>query len=160
MILYIKKHEALKKIVEKSKREGKKIVFTNGCFDILHPGHINYLRRARQLGDLLVIGLNSDSSVRKLKGKGRPILPQDKRAELLASLRFVDFVTIFNDATPINLIKKIKPDILVKGADWQAKDIVGKDFVESYGGTVKRLSYIKGYSTTAIIKNICKDFRR
>ena len=160
MISNINKQGTLKKIVEKFKRNGKKIVFTNGCFDILHPGHLNYLKRARQLGDCLVVGLNSDSSVRKLKGKGRPVFPQAKRAELLASLRFVDLVAIFSDPTPIKLIKKIKPDVLVKGADWAAKDIVGKDFVETYGGTVKRLPYIKGYSTTSLMKRIAKDFYR
>lgn len=156
----IKNQEALKKILDKLRKKGKRIVFTNGCFDILHPGHIGYLKRSKGLGDLLVIGLNSDASVRKLKGKGHPITPQGKRAELLASLEFVDFVAIFNELTPLKLIKKVRPHILVKGADWQKKDVVGKGFIESYGGKVQRVPYLKGYSTTALIKKICRKFSR
>jgi len=151
----IRTQGSLRRVLRRLRKRGKRIVFTNGCFDILHPGHITYLRKARRLGDLLVIGLNSDGSVRKLKGKGRPITPQRKRAELLASLEFVDFVTIFNEATPLDLIKRIKPHVLVKGADWKKKDVVGKTVVESYGGVVKRIPYVKGYSTSSIIKNIC-----
>lgn len=154
----IKIQSALKRTLDKLRKRGKRVVFTNGCFDILHPGHITYLIKARRLGDFLVIGLNSDASVRKLKGKGRPITPQRKRAELLASLEFVDFVTIFNDATPLDLIKRLKPHVLVKGADWKKKDVVGKAVVESCGGVVKRIPYVKGYSTSSIIKNICSKF--
>lgn len=135
-------------------------MFTNGCFDILHPGHAYYLKRAKALGDILVIGLNSDTSVRKLKGKGRPITPQNKRAKLLASLEFVDFVTVFNEPTPLKLIEKVKPHVLVKGADWKKKDVVGKAFVESYGGKVRRVPYLKGYSTSALIKDISRKFGR
>lgn len=150
--------EPLKRILEDVRKKRKTIVFTNGCFDILHPGHINYLKKSKSLGDILIIGLNSDSSVRKLKGKGRPITTQKKRAEMLASLEFVDFVAVFNELTPIKLIKKIKPHVLVKGADWKKKDVAGKRFVESYGGRVRRLPYIKGYSTTSLIKAICRKF--
>ncbi len=156
----IKAARALTQYINRLKKSGRHIVFTNGCFDILHPGHIAYLKKAKALGDVLVIGLNSDTSVRRLKGKGRPILPQRKRAEILASLEVVDFVTVFGEPTPIRLIKNIRPHILVKGADWNKKDIVGKTFVESHGGCVKRIPYIKGYSTTSIIKKILKTFPR
>ena len=132
----------------------KKIVFTNGCFDILHHGHVNYLTKAKSLGDVLVVGLNSDSSVRRLKGKNRPIVTQKNRAKVLSALASVDFVVIFNNLTPLNLIKAIKPDVLVKGGDWKTKDIVGADFVRSYGGRIKSLPYIKGFSTKDLIRKI------
>lgn len=142
--------EAVKKI----KQKNKKIVFTNGCFDILHAGHVNYLSKAKSLGDVLVVGLNSDRSVKKLKGKSRPIIAQKNRAILLAALEAVDFVVVFNDPTPLKLIKLVKPDVLVKGGDWKKQNIVGYDFVESYGGKVKSLAYIKGLSTRNIISKI------
>lgn len=154
----IKSQRNLARILDRLRNRRKRIVFTNGCFDILHPGHINYLKKSKSLGDILIIGLNSDSSVRKLKGKGRPITTQKKRAETLASLEFVDFVAVFNELTPIKLIKKLKPHVLVKGADWKKKDVVGRSFVESYGGRVRSLPYIKGYSTTSLIKAICRKF--
>ena len=134
------------------KRKGKRIVFTNGCFDILHVGHVDYLSKARRLGDVLVIGLNSDSSVKKIKGKDRPINKESDRARVLSALYFVDYITSFNETTPENLIKKVKPDILVKGGDWKIDDIVGSSFVKSYGGKVKRIPFVKGYSTTSIIE--------
>jgi D-beta-D-heptose 7-phosphate kinase/D-beta-D-heptose 1-phosphate adenosyltransferase len=137
------------------RRRGRKIVFTNGCFDILHLGHVKYLSRARSLGDILVVGLNSDASVRAIKGRGRPINRQADRAMVLASMYFVDYVTIFNEPTPERLIRKLAPDILVKGADWKAKDIVGADLVRSRGGRVARIPFVKGRSTTGLIKKIC-----
>ena len=131
------------------KASGKRIVFTNGCFDIIHIGHIRYLKKAKALGDLLVIGLNSDSSVKGLK-PGRPIVQESQRAEVLAALEMVDFVTIFSEATPYELIKHIKPDVLVKGGDWKKEDIVGSDLVPE----VHSLPFIEGSSTTGIVNRI------
>ena len=142
------------KVIKKLKEQNKKIVFTNGCFDILHAGHASYLSKAKSLGSALVIGLNSDGSVKKLKGRPRPIVTQKNRAIMLAALEAVDLVIIFNGLTPIKLIKAIKPDVLVKGGDWRKEDIVGAGFVESYGGKVKSLSYIKGLSTRGLIAKI------
>lgn len=130
----------------------KKIVFTNGCFDILHAGHVDYLSKARRLGDVLVVGLNSDSSVKRIKGKNRPINKESDRAKVLSSLYFVDYITSFNETTPENLIKKVRPDILVKGGDWKIEDIVGSSFVRSYGGKIKSIPFVKGHSTTSIIE--------
>ncbi|MDP2929429.1 MAG: D-glycero-beta-D-manno-heptose 1-phosphate adenylyltransferase [Candidatus Omnitrophota bacterium] len=144
----------LVKILSSLRKKGKRIVFTNGCFDIIHVGHIDYLSKAKRLGDILVVGLNSDSSVRKIKGKNRPINKESDRAKVLSSLYFVDYITIFNETTPENLIKKVRPDILVKGSDWKAGDIVGSSFIKGYGGKIKRISFVKGYSTTSLIKKI------
>ncbi len=141
-------------VIKKLKQKSKKIVFTNGCFDILHAGHVSYLSKAKSLGDILIIGLNSDTSVKKIKGESRPIVSQKNRAILLAALEAVDFVVIFDELTPLKLIKAIKPDVLVKGGDWKKENIVGSDFVESYGGKVKSLAYIKGLSTRELIKKI------
>ncbi|MFH1853779.1 MAG: D-glycero-beta-D-manno-heptose 1-phosphate adenylyltransferase [Candidatus Omnitrophota bacterium] len=152
----IKTLAGIKKII-KTVKGREKIVFTNGCFDILHPGHVDYLSKAKALGDILIVGLNSDSSVRKLKGKCRPITPQNDRARVLSALESVDFVVIFSEPTPIRLIKALRPDVLVKGGDWAVKDIVGADFVQSRGGTVKSLPYLKGYSTKSIINKIKKS---
>lgn len=148
----IKSAKNLAKILSILKRKGRKIVFTNGCFDILHVGHVDYLSRAKRLGDILVIGLNRDSSVKKIKGDKRPINKEMDRAKVLSSLCFVDYITFFKENTPENLIKKIKPDILAKGGDWKIDDIVGASFVKSYGGQVKRIPFVKGYSTTSIIE--------
>lgn len=137
-----------------SKLRKKKLVFTNGCFDLLHIGHIRYLQEARLLGDALIIGVNSDSSVRKLKGENRPLQNENDRAEILAALECVDFVFIFSEDTPKNWIEKIRPEILVKGGDWAVKDIVGGTFVESYGGQVKSLPFIPGRSTSKIVERI------
>ncbi len=134
--------------------QGKRIVFTNGCFDILHAGHVYYLKEARSLGDILIVGLNSDSSIRKIKGDDRPIIPQMDRAELLAALGCVDYVVIFDEPTPLRLIESIKPDVLVKGDDWKEEDIVGRDIVVGSGGKVVRIPLRKGISTTAIIRRI------
>lgn len=144
----------LLKALKRLKRKNKRIVFTNGCFDILHMGHIAYLTKAKSLGDVLVIGLNSDSSVRRLKGKNRPVVKEKNRAMVLSALEFIDFIVIFSNLTPFNLIKAIKPDVLVKGGDWKVKDIVGSGIVKSYGGKVKSLAYMKGFSTKGLIKRI------
>ena len=133
---------------------GKRIVFTNGVFDILHPGHVRYLQAARAHGDLLIVGLNSDASVRRNKGPERPINPQDERAEVLAALACVDAVSIFDDDTPADIIGRVQPDVLVKGADWPADQIVGRDTVEARGGRVVLEPVEQGYSTTDIIARI------
>lgn len=150
----IKNARTLASILKRYRSRGKKIVFTNGCFDILHVGHIDYLERAKKMGDILVIGMNSDNSVRRLKGPSRPVNRQGDRARVLASLECVDFLTIFNEPTPAALIEKLSPDILVKGGDWKSRDIVGGDFVKSYGGKVVSLKFVKGYSTTGLLKKI------
>ena len=151
----MEKNISLKKLLkELKKRKGRKIVFTNGCFDILHAGHVRYLKKAKSLGDMLVLGLNSDSSVRNIKGKGRPIVNQKDRAEVVSSLSPVDYVVIFKEPTPIKLIEAIKPDILVKGADWKRGEIIGENFMKSYGGKVARIRLFEGRSTTDIIKRI------
>ncbi len=154
----IKKLNQLSQIIKKLKAKKKKIVFTNGCFDILHFGHVKYLEQAKQKGDILVVGLNSDSSVKKLKGANRPIFNQPARAEVLSALKSVDYVTIFNDLTPLKVIKALKPDILVKGGDWKTDRIVGKDFVELCGGEVVTIPFIKGYSTRSTIETILKKY--
>lgn len=154
----IKSLSALKRIVSVHKGRGKKVVFTNGCFDILHYGHAKYLEDARRKGDVLIVGLNSDSSIRKIKGVKRPILKGKFRAGLLAALESVDYVVLFNEETPIRLITALKPDILVKGADWDKGDIVGSDFVRSQGGRVSTVKLVKGLSTTSIIKKIAQSF--
>lgn len=133
-------------------RKNRKIVFTNGCFDILHVGHIRYLKEAKSLGDILVVGVNTDNSVKKLKGPARPIQNENDRAEILSSLESVDFVVLFSEETPEKLIHSVRPDILVKGGDWKIQDIVGSDFVLSYGGEVRSLQFVNGKSTTSIIE--------
>ena len=132
----------------------KKIVFTNGCFDLLHAGHVSLLAKARDLGDVLIVGVNSDESVRRLKGEGRPINVIEDRTLMLASLLFVDAVVVFDEDTPENLIKKVKPDVLVKGADYQESEIVGAEFVKSYGGEVVRIPLVEGLSTSQLIEKI------
>ena len=136
---------------ERLRGRGKRIVFTNGCFDILHAGHAQYLRKAASLGDLLVVGVNSDASVRRLKGAGRPLQPAADRAYLLASLQAVSFVVVFSEDTPAALIEEVAPDILVKGGDWKGKEIVGADFVRARGGKVRTIRFLPGRSTTAIL---------
>ena len=135
-------------------RKNKKIVFTNGCFDLLHVGHIRYLKEARAKGDFLVVAINSDSSVKKLKGPTRPIQAETDRAEILAALESVDATVIFSEDTPENIITQIRPDVLVKGGDWKINQIVGGDFVQSYGGQVLSLVFIDGKSTTLIVSKI------
>lgn len=140
--------------IAKRSKAGDKLVFTNGCFDILHIGHIRYLSQAASLGDALIVGLNSDNSVKALKGQDRPINTQDIRREILLSLRFVDYVVIFDEDTPLGLIKLIKPSVLVKGGDWPIEKIVGADFVISNGGTVNSLPFVDGYSTTSLLQKM------
>ena len=132
----------------------QKIVFTNGCFDILHRGHITYLAQARQLGDLLVVGLNSDASVRRLKGPERPVNDEQSRALLLAALEMVDYVVLFEEDTPYNLILKVKPDLLVKGGDYDIHNIVGADFVLQRGGEVRTIPFVQGFSSSSIIDHL------
>jgi D-glycero-beta-D-manno-heptose 1-phosphate adenylyltransferase len=142
----------------KIKNEKKKLVFTNGCFDLIHRGHIEYLTAARKLGDYLVIGLNSDKSVRKIKGPNRPIVSQEDRAFVLSALEAVDFVLIFDEPTPEEIIKKILPDVLVKGADWNEENIVGADVVKKNGGEVVRINFVEGCSSTNIIEAVLKAY--
>jgi D-beta-D-heptose 7-phosphate kinase/D-beta-D-heptose 1-phosphate adenosyltransferase len=139
---------------ERLRREGRRLVFTNGCFDLLHPGHVRYLAKARSLGDALAVALNSDASVRALKGEGRPVLNQDERAEVLAALEAVDYVTVFDEETPRELIAALLPDVLVKGGDWPIEEIVGREEVEAAGGQVLSLPFVEGSSTTEIIERI------
>ena len=140
--------------LSRDRKAGKKIVFTNGCFDILHIGHIRYLQKARSLGDRLVIGVNSDASVRRLKGPDRPVTRERDRAEVLAALECVDYAVLFSEDTPEALIRAVHPDLLVKGGDWKKSAIVGSAFVGSYGGKVRSLPFINGYSTTGLIQKI------
>ena len=145
-------------ILERLRRQGRKAVFTNGWFDILHAGHVRYLSRASRLGDVLVVGLNNDSSVRKLKGRPRPIMPQKDRAEILAALASVDYVVMFGEDTPFKLIRKVRPDILVKGGDYKADKIVGADLVRSYGGKTVTIPGIRGKSTTGVFDSIVRRY--
>src|SRR5262245_33409705 len=139
---------------ERLRRAGKRVVLTNGCFDLLHPGHIRYLAQARALGDALIVAINSDSSVRALKGEGRPILNEQERAEVLSGLESVDFVVVFDEETPRELVAVLLPDVLVKGGDWTVEEIVGRDEVEAAGGQVISLPYVEGQSTSKIIERI------
>ncbi|MBI1739126.1 MAG: D-glycero-beta-D-manno-heptose 1-phosphate adenylyltransferase [Acidobacteria bacterium] len=140
--------------VAEHKRNGERVVFTNGCFDLLHPGHIRGFEQARALGDVLLVAINSDSSVRFLKGDGRPIIPQNERAEILAALEAVDYVVVFDEITPREIITRVIPDVLVKGGDWGENEIVGREEVEAAGGRVVSIPLEPGYSTTAIIEGI------
>lgn len=142
---------ALARTLAQARRKGRRVVFTNGCFDLLHKGHVSYLERARKLGDLLVVALNDDGSVRRLKGAGRPLNPLEDRLEVIAALESVDFTTWFSEDIPLNVILKLKPDVLVKGGDWTAKTTVGVKEVRSWGGKFRAIPYIKGRSTTELI---------
>jgi rfaE bifunctional protein nucleotidyltransferase chain/domain len=144
--------EELKPLLNVFKFKGKKIVFSNGCFDILHRGHIEYLSKAASLGDCMVIGLNTDASVKRLKGKNRPVQDQISRSQVMASLHFVNYVVFFDEDTPFELINYLKPDILVKGSDYKEDDIVGADIVKANGGKVATIDLVDGYSTTSIIE--------
>ncbi len=144
-------------IKERLKREGKKVVFTNGCFDIVHRGHVEYLTKAKALGDILVVGMNTDASVRRLKGPQRPIVCQEDRAFVLVALRVVDYVCLFDEDTPFELIKAVVPDVLVKGSDWTVDTIVGRDIVESAGGRVQTIDFVPNRSTTNIIQKIANS---
>ena len=158
-----------KKILDKNALEhqltrwrflGKKIVFTNGCFDILHLGHVDYLSKAADLGDILIVGVNSDASTKVLKGPGRPINDEVQRTTLLASLHFTDGIVLFDESTPLELIKMIRPDVLVKGSDYNLSNIVGSDVVQSYNGSVQTIDFIPGYSTTLIEERIKSNLKK
>ena len=153
----IKSAAALAKVIARMKKQGKRVVFTNGCFDILHVGHVEYLSRARKLGDALVIGMNSDKSVRRLKGSGRPVNNQKDRAKVLSALGFVDHVVIFDEDTPEKLVRKLIPNILVKGADWKNKAVAGVDFLKERGGKIVFIPFVDGYSTTSLLKRIVRN---
>jgi len=148
----------LKNKLEELRKEGKKIAFTNGCFDILHVGHVRYLREAKKTGDILVLALNSDSSVRAIKGEKRPLVSEEERAEVLAALEFIDFVTIFQELTPLELICHLKPDILIKGGDWPEDKVIGRDEVKKWGGRVAIIPEVEGKSTTNIVEKIKKVY--
>ncbi len=150
--------EELKPIRDQLRKEKKRVVFTNGVFDILHRGHVEYLIEAKALGEILIVGVNSDDSVKRLKGEGRPIVVEQDRAFLVANLSPVDFVCLFKDDTPYNLISILVPDILVKGADWNTDDIVGRNIVENAGGIVKTITLTPGRSTTSIVNRIIERF--
>ncbi len=150
-----------KKLAEKTrslKKAGKKIVFTNGCYDIIHAGHVRFLRRAKKSGDILLVALNSDSSVRRIKGKKRPITPQAERMEVMAAFSSVDIVTLFCEDDPYKIINDIKPNVLVKGGDWKTGDIIGSDIVKKNRGSVKSVKYEEGRSTTGIIDKVIKNY--
>ena len=159
MLNKIKTVQELRPLLEILRAAGKKIVFTNGCFDIIHTGHTRYLATARSFGDILIVAANSDSSVRVIKGDKRPINPQAERAEVLAALESVDFVTIFDEPDPYRVIAELQPDVLVKGGDWPIEKIIGRDIVEARGGRVINVPYIEGSSTTGIIEKIVKTYR-
>ncbi len=150
----IKSLRAAIRVVRQAQAAGQRVVFTNGCFDLLHRGHTRYLEQARALGDLLVVAVNSDASVRQLKGVGRPIVPDAERAEVLAALASVDLVLIFDDLDPGRVIRSVQPDVLVKGGDWPVNQIVGSDFVRSLGGRVRSLPYVHGASTSELIRRV------
>lgn len=150
----VKNFPEIKKIARKLREENKKIVFTNGCFDILHSGHIKLLKKAKGLGDVLIVGLNTDSSVKKIKGKNRPVINEKQRLEVLSAIEFIDYIVPFNQITPKKLIEIIKPDIIVKGGDYKKEEVVGKETVEKYGGIIYIFPLVKNISTTEIIKKI------
>ena len=156
----IKERKELLRIIKNLKAKGKRIVFTNGCFDLLHRGHVRYLEKAKSLGDVLVVGVNSDSSVRKLKGRKRPIRPEGERTEILSGLGCVDYVTIFDEADPLKLITSLKPNLLVKGGDWTREQIVGREVVERLGGELVIIPFVKGASTSNVIDTILKRYEK
>lgn len=153
----IVKLPTLKKKISQLRRQGYSIAFTNGCFDILHQGHVSYLQEAKKTSRILIVGLNSDWSVKKIKGPKRPVVAEHARAVVLAALACVDYVIIFNEETPLKTIKALKPDILIKGADWKGKGAVGSDCVRANGGKIEYIKYIPGFSSTDIIKRMAKS---
>ena len=154
----IKSRAELRRVLKREKKAGKKVVFTNGCFDLLHPGHTSYLTEAKGLGDLLIVALNSDNSVRAIKMEGRPILAEAERLEVMAALACVDFVTVFDEPDPLGIIEELEPDVLVKGGDWTEDAIIGGDFVKAAGGEVRSIPYREGLSTSRIIRRILERF--
>ncbi len=156
----IKEKKDLTKIIKNLKAKGKRIIFTNGCFDLLHVGHVRYLEEAKALGEVLVIGVNSDASVREIKGPERPILPVEERVEILSSLECVDYVTVFDEADPLLLITSLLPNVLVKGGDWTKEQIVGGEMVEKSGGEVVIIPFVQGVSTSNLIETILKRYEK
>lgn len=150
--------DKLKEIL--SKRGNKKVVFTNGCFDVFHVGHLRYLKESAKLGDILVVGVNSDSSIKRLKGSNRPIVTEDERTELLSSLYFVSYIVLYDDDTPCNILRTIKPDIITKGGDYNVNEVVGKDIVEEYGGKVVLCPLVDNKSTTDIINKVLEVYNK
>jgi len=150
--------EEILEIRKQLKAEKKKVVFTNGCFDVLHAGHVDYLNKAKAAGDVLILALNSDASVKRIKGEKRPIVSEEERAFILSNLKAVDYVTMFNEDTPQEIISELIPDILIKGADWSLDKIVGRDIVEANGGEVKTISFVTDQSTTNIIQTIIERY--
>lgn len=156
----IKNLKQLSLITKKLKKSDKIIAFTNGCFDIIHAGHVKYLEDAKKKCDILIVGINSNNSTKRVKDESRPIINENDRTSIIAALESVDYAIIFKEETPLKIIKILKPNILIKGSDWKKKDIVGANFVKSYGGRIITSPYIKGYSTTSIIKSIVKKFKQ
>jgi len=156
----IKRRDILRNIVQDLRAKGKRVVFTNGCFDLLHVGHIRYLEKARTLGDVLIVGLNTDRSVQTIKGPHRPILPEEERAEVLSGLWCVDYVTLFDEPTPLELITSLQPDVLVKGGDWAKETTVGREVVEESGGEVVILPFVEGSSSSNIIETILERYEK
>ena len=154
----VKTQDELREIIDDLRGAGRKVAFTNGCFDLIHTGHVRYLKVARGYADVLVVAINSDDSVRRLKGEKRPIMSQGERAEVLAALAFVDYVTVFEEDDPHRVITELMPDALVKGGDWGVDRIVGKDVVEAYGGKVYSVPYIEGSSTTGIVERVVERY--
>jgi D-beta-D-heptose 7-phosphate kinase / D-beta-D-heptose 1-phosphate adenosyltransferase len=154
----IRTREELQRIIHDLKKKGKRIVFTNGCFDLLHVGHVRYLERAKSLGDVLVVGINSDHSVQGIKGLRRPILPVEERSEILSGLGCIDYITVFDEPTPLELISILQPHVLVKGGDWTREQIVGAEVVEGAGGKVVTIPFVEGSSTTNIIEMILEKY--
>jgi D-beta-D-heptose 7-phosphate kinase/D-beta-D-heptose 1-phosphate adenosyltransferase len=154
----VKNLDVLESLINREQEKGKRVVFTNGCFDLLHAGHVKYLQKARSFGDLLILGLNSDASVRRLKGANRPLIDEEERAHLLAALDCIDYVVLFDEDTPLRLIETLKPDILVKGGDYTREGVVGHEVVESYGGRVELVEFVDGKSTTGIIEKILQRY--
>jgi D-glycero-beta-D-manno-heptose 1-phosphate adenylyltransferase len=157
---YVKKIDELTEIRKDLKSRNKKVVFTNGVFDILHAGHVDYITKAKEKGDVLIVGVNSDSSVKRIKGELRPVVPEDERAFIISSLKPVDYVVIFNEDTPHEIINKLIPDVLVKGADWAIENIVGREIVEANGGKVETIEFVNDRSTTNIIKIVLERFSK
>lgn len=153
----LKSVDELTAIAARARRQGQTVVFTNGCFDLVHRGHVHILRHAKAAGDLLIVALNSDQSVKEIKGPKRPIMPETDRVELIAAMEMVDYVVLFDELDPTRLIASIKPDVLAKGADWSADEVVGAELVEKSGGRVVRIPYLQGFSTSEIIERIVKQ---
>jgi rfaE bifunctional protein nucleotidyltransferase chain/domain len=156
---YVKSIKELVDIRNNLKKENKKVVFTNGCFDILHAGHVDYITKAKEKGDILIVAVNSDASVQRIKGALRPIVPQHERAFIISFLKPVDYVVIFEEDTPYEMIKQLVPDILVKGEDWLIENIIGRDIVETNGGKVETIKFVNNQSTTNIIKTVLERFK-